>query len=283
VMVGSKEGGVDIEKVAEENPQSIVKFGVDLEKGPTAEQTQALSHALGFHGDQVTQAQKQIANLYKLFKEKDCTMLEINPMVETSDGQVMCMDAKINFDDNAEFRQKDVFAQEDFTQKDSREVEAKKWDLNYIALDGSIGCLVNGAGLAMATMDIIKLYGGNPANFLDVGGGASKQQVTAAIRILNSDPKVKVILVNIFGGIMKCDIIALGLIAAATELGLRTPLIVRLQGTNVNEAKKLLAESGLRIMTADDLDDAAQKAVNANRILSLAEQSGLDVKFELPL
>lgn len=283
VMVGSKEGGVDIEKVAEENPNSIVKFGVDLEKGPTADQTKQLSQSLGFHGDQVTQSQKLIENLYKLFKEKDCTMLEINPLVETSDGQVICMDAKINFDDNAEFRQKDIFAQEDFTQKDSREVEAKKWDLNYIALDGSIGCLVNGAGLAMATMDIIKLYGGSPANFLDVGGGASKQQVTAAIRILNSDPKVKVILVNIFGGIMRCDVIALGLIAAATELGLRTPLIVRLQGTNVNEAKKLLADSGLRIMTADDLDDAAQKAVNANRILTLAEQSGLDVKFELPL
>jgi succinyl-CoA synthetase beta subunit len=283
VMVGSSEGGVDIEKVAEENPGAIVKCGVDLDKGPSDEQSQKIATALGFKGDQVLKAQKQISNLYKFFREKDCTMLEINPMVETSDGQVMCMDAKINFDDNSEFRQRDIFELEDVLQKDSREVEAKKWDLNYIALDGSIGCLVNGAGLAMATMDIIKLHGGNPANFLDVGGGASKQQVTAAIRILNSDPKVKVILVNIFGGIMKCDIIALGLIAAATELGLRTPLIVRLQGTNVNEAKKLLADSGLRIMTADDLDDAAQKAVNANRILTLAEQSGLDVKFELPL
>jgi len=210
-------------------------------------------------------------------------MLEVNPMVETSDGSVMCMDAKINFDDNAEFRQKDTFALEDPTQKDSREVEAKKWDLNYIALDGSIGCLVNGAGLAMSTMDIIKLYGGSPANFLDVGGGATQQQVTAAIRILSRDPKVKVILVNIFGGIMRCDVIALGLIAAATELSLRLPLIVRLQGTNVAEAKKLITDSGLRIVTADDLDEAAQKAVNANRILNLAAESGLDVKFELPL
>jgi len=283
VMVGSKEGGVDIEKVAEENPNSIVKIGVDLEKGPTPDQTKKLSEALGFHGDQVAQSQKEISNLYKLFREKDCTMLEINPLVETSDGVVMAMDAKINFDDNSEFRQKDIFALEDTTQKDSREVEAKKWDLNYIALDGSIGCLVNGAGLAMSTMDIIKLYGGSPANFLDVGGGATKQQVTAAISILSKDPKVKVILVNIFGGIMRCDVIALGLIAAATELRLRLPLVVRLQGTNVNEAKKLIADSGLRIVTADDLDEAAQKAVNANRILSLAAESGLDVKFELPL
>jgi len=260
-----------------------VKIGVDLEKGPTPDQTKKLSEALGFHGDQVAQSQKEISNLYKLFREKDCTMLEINPLVETSDGVVMAMDAKINFDDNSEFRQKDIFALEDTTQKDSREVEAKKWDLNYIALDGSIGCLVNGAGLAMSTMDIIKLYGGSPANFLDVGGGATKQQVTAAISILSKDPKVKVILVNIFGGIMRCDVIALGLIAAATELRLRLPLVVRLQGTNVNEAKKLIADSGLRIVTADDLDEAAQKAVKANRILSLAAESGLDVKFELPL
>lgn len=283
VMVGSKEGGVDIEKVAEENPTAIVKFGVDLDKGPTAEQTKRLSEALGFHGDQVLQSQKLVSNLFKLFKDKDCTMLEINPLVETSDGVVMCMDAKINFDDNAEFRQKDIFSLEDESQKDGREVEAKKWDLNYIALDGSIGCLVNGAGLAMATMDIIKLYGGSPANFLDVGGGATQQQVTAAIRILSHDPKVKVILVNIFGGIMRCDIIALGLIAATTELGLRIPLVVRLQGTNVAEAKKLIHDSGLRIMTADDLDEAAKTAVNAARILNLAAESNLNVKFELPL
>jgi len=283
VIVGSKEGGVDIEKVAEENPTSIVKVGVDLDNGPTSAQTKIISEALGFHGEQVVQAQKQISNLYRLFKEKDCTMLEVNPLVETSEGKVMCMDAKINFDDNAEYRQKEIFANEDFSQKDAREVEAKKWDLNYIALDGSIGCLVNGAGLAMATMDIIKLYGGSPANFLDVGGGATQQQVTAAIRILSHDPKVKTILVNIFGGIMRCDVIALGLIAATTELGLRLPLIVRLQGTNVSEAKKLIHDSHLRIVTADDLDEAAQKAVSATRILTLAAESGLDVKFELPL
>jgi len=284
VMVGSKEGGVDIEKVAEENPNSIVKFGVNIDSGPTPEQTKELAESLGFHGEnQVFQAQNQISSLYKLFKEKDCTMLEVNPLVETSEGKVMCMDAKINFDDNAEFRQKEIFSMEDSSQKDTREVEAKKWDLNYIALDGSIGCLVNGAGLAMATMDIIKLYGGSPANFLDVGGGATQQQVTAAIRILSHDPKVKTILVNIFGGIMRCDVIALGLIAATTELGLRLPLIVRLQGTNVSEAKKLIHDSHLRIVTADDLDEAAQKAVSAARILTLAAESGLDVKFELPL
>jgi len=210
-------------------------------------------------------------------------MVEVNPFVETNEGTIMCMDAKLNFDDNTEFRQKETFTLEDPTQKDSREVEAKKADLNYIALDGNIGCLVNGAGLAMSTMDIIKLYGGEPANFLDVGGGASKEQITAAIRILSNDPQVKVILINIFGGILRCDILALGLIAAASELSLSIPLIVRLQGTNVEKAKEIISKSGLRIVTADDLDEAAQKAVNAYKILTLAKDAGLGVKFELPL
>lgn len=283
VMVGSKEGGVDIEKVAEESPNAIVKIPVNLDKGPSTDQTKKMAEAMGFSGAQVPQAQQQIGGLFKLFREKDCTMVEVNPLVETNEGTVMCMDAKLNFDDNAEFRQKEVFALEDPSQKDSREVEAKKADLNYIALDGNIGCLVNGAGLAMSTMDIIKLYGGEPANFLDVGGGASKEQITAAIRILSNDPKVKVILINIFGGILRCDILALGLIAAASELSLSIPLIVRLQGTNVDKAKDIISKSGLRIVTADDLDEAAQKAVNAYKILTLAKDAGLGVKFELPL
>jgi succinyl-CoA synthetase beta subunit len=195
----------------------------------------------------------------------------------------MCVDAKMHFDDNAKYRQHELFTLEDQSQQDKREVEASQSDLNYIGLDGNIGCLVNGAGLAMSTMDIIKHYGGSPANFLDVGGGATKQQVTAAIKILSSDPKVKVILINIFGGIMKCDIIALGLISAAKELSLKIPLIVRLQGTNVNEAKQIMADSGVKILSADDLDDAAQKAVKTVAIIQLAETAHLSVSFELPL
>jgi len=283
VMVASSQGGMDIEKVAAENPSAIVKEPFDLEKGPTDEQTSRVAKAMGFPDDRVQQVQQQIKNLFRLYVEKDVTLIEINPMAETSTGEVMCMDAKISFDENALFRQKSIHEMEDVTQKDPREAEAAKSDLNYIGLDGNIGCLVNGAGLAMSTMDIIKLHGGTPANFLDVGGGATKQQVTDAVRILSHDPKVKVILINIFGGIMRCDIIALGLIAAVQELSLKIPLIVRLQGTNVAEAKRIMVDSGLRILSADDLDEAAQKAVNAVAILKIAEDAHLDVSFQLPL
>jgi len=283
VMVGSSQGGMDIEKVAHENPDAIIKEGIDIFKGIQPEQTARMAKALGFGEEQIPEVQRQMALLYKLFVEKDALLLEINPFVETSTGEVMCMDAKINFDPNASFRQKDVFELEDMSQKDPREVEAAKADLNYIGLDGNIGCLVNGAGLAMATMDIIKLNGGNPANFLDVGGGATKQQVQEAIKILSNDPKVRVILVNIFGGIMRCDVIALGLIAAAKELALKIPLVVRLQGTNVALAKQIMNESGLRIIAADDLDVAAQKAVNASKILEIAQEGNLSVSFELPI
>jgi len=283
VMVASSQGGMDIEKVAAENPSAIIKEPFDLEKGPTSEQTGRVARAMGFPEDRVSQVQQQINNLFRLYVEKDVTLIEINPMAETSNGEVMCMDAKISFDENALFRQKSIHEMEDITQKDPREAEAAKSDLNYIGLDGNIGCLVNGAGLAMSTMDIIKLHGGTPANFLDVGGGATKQQVTDAVRILSHDPKVKVILINIFGGIMRCDIIALGLIAAVQELSLKIPLIVRLQGTNVAEAKRLMVDSGLRILSADDLDEAAQKAVNAVQILKIAEDAHLDVSFQLPL
>lgn len=283
VFVGCSQGGVDIEKIAHETPSMIVKEPIDIQKGPTPHQTEKLARSLGFSDQRIPLVQQQLANLYKFFIEKDCTLAEVNPFAETSDGEVMCIDAKVSFDSNAGFRQKDLASMKDSTQQDPREVEAEKYDLNYIGLDGSIGCLVNGAGLAMATMDIIKLYGGSPANFLDVGGGATKQQVTEAIKILSHDPKVKVILINIFGGIMRCDVIALGLIAAVRELSLKIPLVVRLQGTNVAEAKKLMLDSGLRILSADDLDDAAQKSVNADRIIEIAEKSGLDVSFELPL
>jgi len=283
VMVASSQGGMDIEKVAHENPSAIHKEGFDLEKGPTNEQTEKVARAMGFPEERIPQVQQQIQNLFRLYVEKDVTLIEVNPMAETSNGEVMCMDAKISFDENALFRQKDIAGMEDLTQKDQREVEAAKSDLNYIGLDGNIGCLVNGAGLAMSTMDIIKLHGGTPANFLDVGGGATKQQVTDAVRILSHDPKVKVILINIFGGIMRCDIIALGLIAAVQELSLKIPLIVRLQGTNVAEAKRIMVDSGLRILSADDLDEAAQKAVNAVQILKIAEDARLDVSFQLPL
>jgi succinyl-CoA synthetase beta subunit len=218
--------------------------------------------------------------LFKLFSEKDASMVEINPLAETNTGEVFCMDAKIGFDDNSEFRQKDVFGLRDESQEDPREVAAAKWNLNYIGLDGSIGCLVNGAGLAMATMDIIKLHGGDPANFLDVGGGAQKEQVAEAFKIISSDPHVSAILVNIFGGIMRCDIIAQGIIAAVQDLGLKLPLIVRLRGTEAEAAKKLINESGLRIYSIDDLDEAAKKAVLMSKIVTLGRDANLEVSFQ---
>lgn len=271
VLIYSDKGGMDIEKVAHDSPSSIHKDAIDLERGITMEQAKKCAHVLGFPDSLANVVYEQLSKMYKLFIEKDATLLEVNPFVETSNGEVMCVDAKINFDDNAKFRQKELFELEDSSQGDPREVDAAKFDLNYIGLDGSIGCLVNGAGLAMSTMDIIKLNGGSPANFLDIGGGATKGQVTEAIRILSQDPKVKVILVNIFGGIMKCDIIALGLISAVKDLSLQIPLVVRLQGTNVDIAKTLMAQSGLRLISADDLDEAAAKAVKMSQILELAE------------
>jgi len=283
VLVGSSKGGVDIESVAKETPELIVKEPIDLLTGVQPHQTERIARELGFSESKIPLVQQQIEKMYNFFLKKDCTLLEINPFVETNEGEVLCMDAKLNIDDNASFRQKELFDQEDKTQQDLKEVIASKYDLNFIALDGDIGCLVNGAGLAMATMDIIKLNGGLPANFLDVGGGATKQQVTEAIKLLSSDKNVKSILINIFGGIMKCDIIALGLISAAKELHLKIPLIVRLQGTNVHEAKQIMADSGLRILSADDLDDAAQKAVKSSAIVKIAEAAHLSVSFELPL
>ncbi|OZJ06701.1 Succinate--CoA ligase [ADP-forming] subunit beta, mitochondrial [Bifiguratus adelaidae] len=283
VLVASSQGGVDIESVAAENPDAIITMPVDINTGLTRQQAVDLAEKVGFSPKCVDSAADTFEKLYKLFIEKDATQVEINPMAESSEHEVLCMDAKLNFDDNADFRQSEVFALRDSTQEDPREVEAHKANLNYIGLDGNIGCLVNGAGLAMATMDIIKLHGGEPANFLDVGGGATADAVKQAFEIITTDKHVSSVFVNIFGGIMRCDVIAQGVIAAAADLDLRIPLVVRLQGTKVEEAKKLIEESGLRIFAVDDLDEAAQKAVQLSKIVKMAREAQVDVKFELPL
>ncbi|MGD0143355.1 MAG: ADP-forming succinate--CoA ligase subunit beta [Rhizomicrobium sp.] len=264
-FIASTEGGMDIEQVAKQTPEKILTFQVEPAAGYQPYVGRNIAAALNLKGDQAKQCGKLIESLYAAFSAKDMSLLEINPLVVTKDGQIVCLDAKINFDDNALFRHKDVAELRDPDEEDPTEREAAKYDLSYVKLDGSIGCMVNGAGLAMATMDIIKLYGEEPANFLDVGGGASKEKVTAAFKIIVSDPNVKGILVNIFGGIMKCDIIAEGIVAAARELSLSVPLVVRLEGTNVDQGKEILAKSGLPIVSGIDLADAAQKIVKAVR------------------
>ncbi|KAJ3125284.1 beta' subunit [Nowakowskiella sp. JEL0407] len=280
VIIASSQGGMDIEQVAHENPEAIVTLPVDINKGLSQADAEKVAVQLGFAGKGVTQAADIFQKLYKMFIEKDCNLVEINPLAELSTGDVICMDAKVGFDDNADFRQQDVFELRDTTQEDQREVAAAKYHLNYIGLNGSIGCLVNGAGLAMATMDIIKLHGGDPANFLDVGGSATAKQVTEAFKIISSDPAVTAILVNIFGGIMRCDIIAEGIITAVNQLGLKIPLVVRLQGTEVEAAKKLIAQSGLRMYSVDDLDQAAKIGVSLSKIVELAKHNGIKVSFE---
>eukprot|EP00546_Thalassionema_frauenfeldii_P016080 CAMPEP_0178899288 /NCGR_PEP_ID=MMETSP0786-20121207/2812_1 /TAXON_ID=186022 /ORGANISM="Thalassionema frauenfeldii, Strain CCMP 1798" /LENGTH=401 /DNA_ID=CAMNT_0020570119 /DNA_START=142 /DNA_END=1347 /DNA_ORIENTATION=+ len=262
LIIACSEGGTSIEDLAESHPDKIIKVPVSLQEGLTDEKVKQVVDGLTVSGDKDAAAD-QIRALYNLFIDKDCTMVEVNPLAEDVDGNLIAADAKIGFDDNASFRQKDVFSQRDTTQEDSREVAASEFDLNYIGLDGNIGCMVNGAGLAMATMDIISLHGGSPANFLDVGGSATTAQIKAAFEIITSDASVKAILVNIFGGIMKCDIIAEGIIEASRSLELKVPVIVRLEGTNVERGKQLLADSGLALISADDLDDAAKKAVAA--------------------
>jgi succinyl-CoA synthetase beta subunit len=262
-FVVSTEGGMDIEKVAHDTPEKIVTFSVDPATGIMPHHGRKIAEALGLSGDLAKQAEKLAAQLYAAFTTKDMELLEINPLIVTKDNKIRCLDAKISFDNNATFRHPDIAALRDETEEDAKEIEASKHDLSYITLDGTIGCMVNGAGLAMATMDIIKLYGEEPANFLDVGGGATKEKVTAAFKIITADPKVKGILINIFGGIMRCDIIAEGVIAAVKEVGLKVPLVVRLEGTNVELGKEIVAKSGLNVISADDLDDAAQKIVKA--------------------
>ena len=263
VIVASTEGGVEIEAVAAKSPEKIIREPINPLAGLQPFQTRKLAKQLGFESSQLKSASKLFEGLYRTFVAYDCSMVEVNPLVVTTKGGVLALDAKFNFDDNALYRHPEIAALRDIAEEDPREVEASKHGLNYIGLDGNIACLVNGAGLAMATMDIIKFYGGEPANFLDVGGGATEEQVTEAFKILIADKKVKAILVNIFGGIMKCDIIAQGIINAAKTLKLSVPLVVRLEGTNVEAGKKLIADSGLAVIAADDLADAAQEAVKA--------------------
>jgi succinyl-CoA synthetase beta subunit len=262
-FVVSTEGGMNIEDVAHSTPEKIVSFSVDPATGIMGHHGRTVAKALGLSGDLAKQAEKLVTQLYTAFVAKDMEMLEINPLVVTKQGELRCLDAKMSFDGNALYRHPDMLALRDETEEDAKEIEASKYDLNYVTLDGTIGCMVNGAGLAMATMDIIKLYGMTPANFLDVGGGANKEKVSAAFKIITADPNVKGILINIFGGIMKCDIIAEGVVAAVKEVGLKVPLVVRLEGTNVDAGKKIIRESGLNVLSADDLDDAAQKIVKA--------------------
>jgi succinyl-CoA synthetase beta subunit len=262
-FIVSTEGGMNIEEVAHDTPEKITTVHVDPATGLMPHHTRRMAKALKLDGDQAKQMAKMASGLYKAFVEKDMSLLEINPLVVTNDGKLVCLDAKVNFDSNALYRHPEIVELRDLTEEDPKEIEASKYDLSYVALDGSIGCMVNGAGLAMATMDIIKLYGSEPANFLDVGGGATKEKVAAAFKIITADPRVKGILVNIFGGIMKCDVIAEGVIAAVKEVGLQVPLVVRLEGTNVDLGKDIINRSGLNVIPADDLNDAAKKIVKA--------------------
>ena len=262
-LMASTEGGMDIEEVAEKTPEKIIMVAIDPAQGLMPYHARKVAFGLGLEGDQVKSAVRFLIAMYKAFTELDASLVEVNPLVVTGAGEVIALDAKMNFDDNALYRHKDLAGMRDEDEEDPMELEAARHELNYIKLDGNIGCMVNGAGLAMATMDIIKLTGGAPANFLDVGGGATKERVTAAFKIILSDPNVKGILVNIFGGIMRCDVIAEGVVAAAREVSLHVPLVVRLEGTNVDLGKKILAESGLPIVSADDLGDAAEKVVAA--------------------
>jgi len=280
IVIASSEGGMDIETVAAETPEAIHTESIDITVGMTDEQAVVIAKAIGMPDVAVDDAAKEMKRLYDLFISQDATMVEINPMALSSDDEVICMDAKFNFDDNAAYRQAPIFELRDYKQENALEVTAAEYDLNYIGLDGQIGCLVNGAGLAMATMDIIELNGGSPANFLDVGGGATADQVEAAFKLITSDPKVNCILVNIFGGIMRCDVIAEGVIRATRNLNLSTPVVLRLQGTKVEEAKAMVASSGLDIISSDELDTAARKAVLMSKIVDLAKDEALQVSFK---
>jgi len=263
LIIACSEGGTSIEDLAESSPEKIIRVPIDINAGITDAQAMEVVTGLKCSGDKAAAAE-QIKALYRLFDEADCTMVEVNPLAEDAAGNLIAADAKVGFDDNAGFRHPDIFSKRDHSQEDPREVAADKWDLNYVGLDGNIGCMVNGAGLAMATMDIIAAYGGQPANFLDVGGGAKSEQIAAAFKIISADTRVKAILVNIFGGIMKCDVIAEGVVSAVKEVGLSIPLVVRLEGTNVELGKEIIKSSGLAgVISADDLDDAAKKAVDA--------------------
>lgn len=281
VIIASSQGGMSIEDVAKENPDAIITTKIDIHTGVTDEIATGISEKLGFSPQCVDQGRDVIQKLYKLFMEKDATQIEINPLSETSDHQVLCMDAKLSFDDNADFRQPEIFNLRDTSQEDADEVKAAKSGLNFIKLDGDIGCLVNGAGLAMATMDIIKLNGGQPANFLDVGGGATPKAIKEAFDLITSDSKVAAIFVNIFGGIVRCDDIAKGLVSVVESMGLRTPVVARLQGTNMEAAHKIIEESGLKIFSIEDLQSAAEKSVQFSRIVKTARDIDVGVEFSL--
>lgn len=284
VLIGSSKGGVNIEEVAATDPLSIITVPIDINKGVTIDIANNLADKMGFKDNCKTQAAETFQKLYEIFVQNDCNLLEINPLAEDVEGNVYCMDCKIVIDSNAEYRQKELFKLQKDRDVDELEKRAEIANLNYIRLDGNIGCLVNGAGLAMATMDIIKLHGGEPANFLDVGGGATVEQVTEAFRIITADKdKVHAILVNIFGGIMRCDVIAQGIIKAANELDLKIPIVVRLQGTRVSDAKALIANSKMRILACDNLQEAAKVVVKLSSIVELAKSAALDVKFELSI
>ncbi|XP_017786293.1 PREDICTED: succinyl-CoA ligase [ADP-forming] subunit beta, mitochondrial [Nicrophorus vespilloides] len=282
VIIASSQGGVNIEEVAAENPDAITYEPIDIITGLSKEQAERVATKVGL-GSQKEKTTEMLLKMYQLFLKKDALLVEINPYAEESPGNFFALDAKFRFDDNAAFRQKELFALRDWTQEDQKEVAAAKFDLNYIALDGNIGCMVNGAGLAMATMDIISLHGGSPANFLDVGGGATAQAVKEAFKIITADPKCHAILVNIFGGIMRCDVIAEGIIAAAKELSIKLPIVCRLQGTNVDDAKVLIGNSGLKILPVDNLDEAARLVVKLSKIVSMAKDAKLGINFEMPL
>lgn len=274
---------MNIEEVAESNPDAIIKHHINIEKGLSMAEAVDVATKVGFPKESINEAADFFCKLYKVFCEKDCTTIEINPMSEDYDGSIMAMDAKLNFDDNAEYKHKELFKLKDWSQEDKREAVAAEADLNYIGLDGQIGCLVNGAGLAMATMDIISLKGGSPANFLDVGGGATASQVEEAFKLITSDPQVKAILVNIFGGIMRCDVIAEGIVSAAKNLNMSVPIVVRLQGNKVEEAKAIVANSGMKIFSNDNLDEAAQLVTTLSKVMEVAEQGNVKVNFELPI
>jgi succinyl-CoA synthetase beta subunit len=283
VMIASAEGGMDIEAVAHATPEKIHRTLIEPQVGLTEKDSLSVAEKLGFKSPQKEEAARQFRVLWELFWKNDATMVEINPFAMLGGGQVMCLDAKFNLDTNALFRHPEFTLLKDESQEDPRDVQAHKHDINYIGLNGSIGCLVNGAGLAMATMDLIKLSGGEPANFLDIGGGASETQVTEAFKLLNADPQVKAILVNIFGGIMRCDVIAAGIVKACKSLRLDTPVVVRLQGTNFAEGKRIIDESGLRLVVDDNLEHAAAQAVRLAKIATLADEAHVKVQFEFPL
>lgn len=283
IIVASSQGGMDIEGVAAENPDAIKTFKVDIHQGVTDELATSVAEALDFSSKAVPEAAETIKNLYKVFNERDATQIEINPLSETTEHKVLAMDAKLGFDDNASFRQEEIWSWRDLTQEDPQEIEAAKWNLNFIKLDGSVGCLVNGAGLAMATMDIIKLNGGDPANFLDCGGGATEKAIERAFELITSDSKVTAIFVNIFGGIVRCDDIAKGLIAVTRHMDINIPIVARLQGTNFEAAQELINNSGLKIFSFVDLDEAAQKVCQLSKVVKMAREIDVKVSFELPL